>query len=196
VDVDPQAKAIAKRVISNSTYASLYFAYFEVADDFLRSNRSRLDEDAEQMLVMLRISMPRLSALNLCRLWDKPGTDRHSLLALTKNIAFAKLAGVRDRLFIRDCRKFGDSDLIAGLTKFRNTDLAHNLPLPVKGEGLTTKRLQEVLRKTQLLIDQVTSILGMAEIHQDEGYQLSKRNSQGFWDLVAHAVVRMRASNE
>jgi hypothetical protein len=78
VDVDTQAKAVAKRVISNSNYASLYFGYFEASTDFLSANDGRLDHDAEQMLLMLRVGLPRLSALCLCRLWDKPGKDRHS----------------------------------------------------------------------------------------------------------------------
>jgi hypothetical protein len=196
VDVDTQAKAVAKRVISNSNYASLYFGYFEASTDFLSANDGRLDHDAEQMLLMLRVGLPRLSALCLCRLWDKPGKDRHSLLALTKIITFAKAAGARDQSFIRECRKLSNSELISGLTRFRNTDLAHNLPLPVKGEGLTIERLREILRKTQPMIDRVASILRMPEIHQDEAFQLLMRNGQGFWDLVAHVVVRKRSRNE
>lgn len=189
------AEAIAKRVIGNCNYASLYFGYFEASDEFRLANKGRLDHDAEQMLLMLRVGLPRLAALCLCRLWDKPGTDRHSLLALTKVAAFAKIAGDCDQSFIRDCRRLGESGLIKDLSRFRNNDLAHNLPLPAKGEGLTIQRLRKVLSETQPMIDRVAKILRLTEIRQDEAFQLLKRNADGFWDLVAAVAVIKNSSN-
>jgi hypothetical protein len=145
------------------------------------------------MLLMLHVGLPRLAALCLCRLWDAPGTDRHSLLALTKIISFAKIAGERDPSFIRDCRRFSHRELIFELVQFRNTDLAHNLSLPAKGKGLTVEKLRQVLLETQTMVDRVVSILEISEIAQNESYQLMKQYPQGFWTLIT-PVIKKKSS--
>ncbi len=151
---DPKIKIIAKRIITNGQWASLYLGYFEASNRFLRDNSRRLDDDACEMLNVLDRGLPRLSALCLCRLWDMPGKDRHSLPALIGIAAFSLQANARDPSFIRDCRRLSNGTLIAELRRFRIVDLAHNLQIESNG-GLTINRLREILRTTQPIIDRL-----------------------------------------
>jgi hypothetical protein len=193
---DNEIHAIARRVVTNAQWASVYLGYFESSNDALRNKRGRLKCDAEEMLVVLVTGLPRVCSLCLVRLWDLPGSrgDRHSLPALVKIEKFAQLSDQSDRSFLRDCQSFLDSRLCQDLKQFRIVDLAHNLPLGrAEGEGFTYDRLREAVHETQRIVDRLVHILNLSEVNQEAIFQSKKESCDAFWNSVEMRIVETAA---
>jgi len=194
MSIDPGVREIATRVIKNAQWASLYLAYFEGSNRFLRSHHPNLDGDAHELLNVLDRGLPRLSALCLCRLWDLPKTDRHSLPALLAHVSFAKRAGLSDPSFVKDCRRLLNGDLLSRLREFRKTDLAHNLPIEGLSGGFTVDQLRAALRETHIVVDRMVAILKLPNVRQDEIFRDKLENCTQFWRLVEPRVRIKRAA--
>jgi len=169
-------------------WASLYFAYFEGSNAFLRQHNPNLDENAHELLSVLDVGLPRLSALCLCRFWDPPGKDRHSLPAILRDASFAKYVGAKDPLFVKDCARLGQGDLISKLRKFRIVDLAHNLSFNDSDSGFTVDCLREALQQTDSVVDRLVKILEFPDVHQHELLRSKRENCEQFWKLVGPRV--------
>jgi hypothetical protein len=188
--VDDSAKAIAKRIVTNAEWASIYFGYFESSNKFLRGNHHQLDDDAHELLIVLEKGLPRLTATCLCRLWDEPGKDRHSLPALNRNVTFSQLAMDRDRSFVGDCNRMKGSREFQRLKNFRDSDLAHNLTIAPSGSGFTIDELRGVVTQTQSIIDRLTIILSIQGAPQKDIFDIKRLNCDDFWNLVTPIVVK------
>jgi hypothetical protein len=160
------------------------------SNNFLRQHHGRLDGDANELLVVLEKGLPRLAATCLCRLWDPPGKDRHSLPALNRNSTFVHVAKDRDDSFVSDCNRLASGREFLKLSNFRNSDLAHNLTLAEDGEGFTVDELRNVVSRTHDIVDRLTTILKIQSASQKDIFENKRFNCDDFWSLVRPVIVK------
>lgn len=189
--INSELSDITQRIVTNGHWASIYLGWFEGCNRFHQKNNDRLDADAGEFLYVLDRGLPRLAALCLCRLWDKPqrkNNDLHSLPSLIKLDDFMAIAKERDSSFVMNCNALSDGDCIEKLRRFRIVDLAHNLPFDIGG-GFTLDELREVLLRTQHLLDRLVKILRCESPVQDGGFQVRKNTAECFWQTVSSKVL-------
>jgi len=185
---DSQSAIIAHRVTTNAQWASVYLAYFEASNEFHRANSALLNADAREMLSVLNRALPRVSSTCLCRLWDQPGTDRHSLLALSKIAEFRSEATTRDPAFIDDCNALSSSNLVSRLRRFRIVDLAHNLAIGSES-GFSYDELRELVRKTQSIADRLSAIMRFSNALQSQIFEMKRNSCESFWDSIRSVIT-------
>jgi hypothetical protein len=159
--------ATIDRVCHNISAASNYFAAHVAFDHSCDADVVDGDDHADRLLETIRVGMPRLAALCLCRAWDSPKQDLVTIWSLRSDQDLSAVLQATDPEFWRSCKKFKKCSEFTKMKSFRNSDLAHNKPLAKESNvhGFSCSDLEVLVRQAASIGDRLIKAAQITNLH-------------------------------